>query len=93
MGWTQKICYEEIEVVLPPPVKKQFWDGTQFVALTLYKFTDTKQTTKILDWLKLTYGRAGQHIKGHYWEYSKAGQYFFMDEEVYVWYKLKWREQ
>ena len=32
MGWTQQIEYIDVAVVLPPPVKKQVWDGEKFVS-------------------------------------------------------------
>jgi hypothetical protein len=37
MGFTQIIEYTDVEVTLPPPVKKQIWDGEKFVPMTLYK--------------------------------------------------------
>ena len=34
MGWTQVIEYvDESDIVLPPPVRKQVWDGEKFVTL------------------------------------------------------------
>ena len=37
MGWEQEIEYVDVEVTLPPPVKKQVWNGTEFVPMTLYR--------------------------------------------------------
>ena len=78
--WTQKIEYADAEVVLPPPVKKQVWDGEQFVPMTLYK----------INWLLDSFGHAGIYRDGRYWDYSKAGDFTVMDEKVYAWYQIKW---
>jgi len=38
MGWQPVIEYaDESDIVLPPPVRKQVWDGEKFVPMTLYK--------------------------------------------------------
>lgn len=92
MGWTQQIAYEEVKPSLPPPVKKQVWDGEQFVPMTLYKHKGVPRV-EILTWLEKTYGRPGTYINGRFWDYSKAGNYIVMDERVYTWYQMKWGNQ
>ena len=37
MGQSQIIEVVHDVVILPPPVKKQVWDGEKFVPMTLYK--------------------------------------------------------
>lgn len=87
--WTQKIDYVDVEVVLPPPVKKQVWDGEQFVPMTLYKQQGVPRD-EILIWLEKTYGQSGTYINGRFWDYSRAGNFVVMDEKVYTWYQIKW---
>lgn len=85
----QKIEYADVEVVLPPPVKKQVWDGEKFVPMTLYRFKgipDPYQT----EWLNVTFGFPGTCINGQYWDFSRAGDFTVMDEKVYTWYQIKW---
>ena len=89
MGLTQKIEYTDVEVTLPPGVKKQVWDGKQFVPMTLYKHQGVPKGEKLL-WLEKTYGRPGTYKNGQYWDYSKAGNFMVMDEQVYTWYQMKW---
>ena len=90
MGWSQKIEYiNEDEITLPPPVKKQVWDGEKFVPMTLYR-QNKVPNSKQLDWLEQTYGYPGTYINGRYWDYSRAGDYVVMDEKVYMWYQMKW---
>ncbi len=88
----QVIDYEDVEVTLPPPVKKQVWDGEQFVPMTLYRSKGTPSTEQ-MDWLIDTYGRQGVYKDGRYWDYSRAGNFTVMDEKVYVWYQMKWRNR
>ena len=87
--WTQKIEYVDAEVVLPPPVKKQVWDGEKFVPMTLYRLGHSPKDLE-RNWLWRTYGPAGQYINGHYWDYSQAGNFTVMDEKVYTWFQMKW---
>ena len=87
--WTQKIEYAEAEVTLPPPVKKQVWDGEKFVPMTLYKHTRILNQQEI-DWLEKTYGYQGVYKNGRYWDYSRAGDFIVMDEKVYMWFQMKW---
>ena len=89
MGWTQQIEYVDVEVTLPPPVKKQVWDGEKFVPMTLYRLGHSPRDEE-RNWLWRTYGPAGQYINGHFWDYSRSGNFTVMDEKVYVWYQIKW---
>jgi len=86
----QMIEYIDVEVTLPPPVKKQVWDlVTQtFVPMTLYKRKGIPHDA--LDWLYDTYGRQGVYKNGRFWDYSIAGDFIVMDEKVYTWYQMKW---
>jgi hypothetical protein len=91
MGWSQKIEYVDVEVTLPPPVKKQIWDqATQtFVPMTLYRhrgiLTETQE-----DWMRKTFGCEGVYKNGRFWDYSRGGDFTIMDEKVYTWFKMKW---
>ena len=87
----QKIEYVDIEVTLPPPVKKQVWDpDTQsFVPMTLYRRSGVPSNEKLL-WLHETYGHQGVYKQGRFWDYTKAGNFTVMDEKVYTWYQMKW---
>ena len=81
--WTQKIDYVDVEVVLPPPVKKQVWDpDTQsFVPMTLYKRNHVLSNAET-DWLRKTYGLEGVYKNGLYWDYSRAGNFIVMERLV-----------
>jgi hypothetical protein len=87
----QAIEYIDVEVTLPPPVKKQVWDlVTQtFVPMTLYKRKGIPDHDA-LNWLYDTYGRQGVYKNGRYWDYSIAGDFIVMDEKVYTWFQMKW---
>ncbi len=89
--WTQKIEYEyvDVEVTLPPPVKKQVWDGEKFISMTPYKFKGVPDSYQ-MEWLNVTYGFAGTYKNGQYWDFSRAGDFTVMDEKVYTWYQMKW---
>ena len=91
MGWKQIIEYEQVTVepVTPPPVKKQVWDGEKFVPTTWYKRIGVPDNEK-LEWLKKTYGPPGVHKKGLFWNYSLAGNFIVMDEQVNMWFQTKW---
>ena len=80
---------DESDIVLPPPVKKQVWDGEKFVPLTVYKNQGVPNGEKLL-WLEKTYGQPGTYINGRFWDYSRAGNFIVMDERVYTWYQMKW---
>jgi len=89
MGWTQKVEYINVESIARPPVKKQVWDGEKFVPTTWYKHTGLPSNEK-LEWLKKTYGPAGVNKKGLYWNYSVAGNFIVMDEQINMWFQTKW---
>lgn len=90
MGWTQQIdLVDADQVMLPPPVRKQVWDGEKFVPMTLHRHNGMPNDEKLL-WLEKTYGRPGTYVNGRYWDYSKSGNFTVMDEQVYMWYKMKW---
>lgn len=89
MTWEQKIEYIDVEVTLPPPVKKQVWDGEKFVEMVLYKRNGIPNIQE-LDWLEKTYGWPGVYKNGQFWNYSRAGNFMVMDEKVYTWYQMKW---
>lgn len=89
MGWEQIIEYVDAEVTLPPPVKKQVWDGEKFVPMTLYKQRGLPSGERLI-WLEKTYGQPGTYKNGQFWDYSKAGNFMIMDERVYTWYQMKW---
>ena len=89
MGRTQQIEYVDLEVTLPPLVKKQVWDGEQFVPMTLYKQNGMPNGEQ-LHWLTGTYGQPGTYVNGRFWDYSRAGDFVIMDEKVYTWYRIKW---
>jgi len=86
---TQQIEYVNAEVVLPPPVRKQVWDGERFVPITLYKIKGWPGMAAE-NWLLKSFGHAGIYRDGRFWEYSRAGDFTVMDEKVYMFYKLKW---
>ena len=85
----QVIEYVDLEVTLPPPVKKQVWDGEKFVPMSLYKRNGVPNGEKLL-WLEKTYGQPGTYINGQFWDFSRAGNFTVMDEKVYTWYQMKW---
>ena len=91
MGWTQQIEYVDLEVTLPPPVKKQVWnpDTQAFVPMTLYKRNHVLSNEET-DWLRKTYGFEGVYKNGRYWDYSRAGNFIVMDEKVFMWFEMKW---
>lgn len=87
--WAQKIEYVDAEITLPPPVRKQVWDGEQFVPITLYKMPGWPGTERE-NWLLKTFGHPGGYKDGRFWEYSRAGNFIVMDQKVYAWYQMKW---
>jgi hypothetical protein len=89
MGWTQVIEHIDAEVVLPPPVRKQVWNGEKFVPITLYRIKGYPGMAAE-NWLLTSFGHAGIHQDATYWDYSSAGDFMLMDEKVYVWYQMKW---
>lgn len=89
MGWDQQIDYADVNVTLPPPVRKQVWDGEKFVPMMLYKHKGCPGTIQE-EWLRKTYGSPGTYQNGQYWDYSRAGNFTVMEEKVYTWYQMKW---
>ena len=91
--WAQKIEYVDgdTEAVPPPLVKKQIWDAgnQEFVSVKMYRFQGVLNNDK-LDWLGETYGPPGVYKNGKFWDYSRAGNFTVMDEQVYTWYQMKW---
>jgi hypothetical protein len=85
----QKIEYVDVEVTLPPPVKKQVWNGEKFVSMTLYRIAGNPSRDQI-EWLSKTFDFPGVYKAGQFWDYSRAGDFTVMDEKVYVWYQMKW---
>ncbi len=77
------------EVALPPPVKKQVWDGEKFVPMTLHKHRGVINETQEA-WMRNTFGREGVYKNGRFWDYSRGGDFTLMDEQVYVWFQMKW---
>lgn len=66
------------------PVKKQVWNGKEFVLSTLYRQQGQLSDEQRL-WLSSQFGRRGAR-----WDYSLAGNFYTMDEQVYAWFQLKW---
>lgn len=90
--WTQKVEYVDVEVTLPKPVKKQVWDGEQFVPMTLYRLPGLMGRERY-DWMVATFGPAGIYKAGQYWDHSRAGSFAVMDEKLYMWYQMKWSKE
>jgi hypothetical protein len=84
-----KIEYIDQDIVLPPPVKKQIWNGTEFVPFLMYrkKGIPSYQQGK---WLCDTYGQCGVYEYGRFWDYSVGGDFTQMDDKVYMFYTIKW---
>lgn len=89
MGWQQQIDYVDMQVTLPPPVRKQIWDGEKFVPMTLYRHKGVLNQTQE-SWMYNTFGPAGVYRNGRFWDYSRSGDFTIMDERVYTWYQMKW---
>jgi len=85
----QVIEYVDVEVTLPAPVKKQVWDGENFVGMTLYKSKGVPDSYQ-MEWLNVTFGFSGTYKNGQYWDFSRAGNFTVMDEKVYTWFQMKW---
>ena len=85
----QVIEYVDVEVTLPPPVKKQVWDGEQFVPMTLYRLFGLMKHEQY-EWMTASFGPPGVYNAGRYWSHSRAGSFAVMDEKLYMWYQMKW---
>jgi hypothetical protein len=92
MGRTEKIEYEYLDFVPEPhlPVKKQMWNGTEFVSILTYRLDKTILSQEQVNWLIKTVGRNRVQRPGQYWDCSRAGDFVVMDEKVYVMFQLKW---
>jgi hypothetical protein len=92
MEWTQEITCEYVDVVPGPrpPVKKQMWNGVEFVPILTYRLDRTEFSREQYTWLEKTFGHKGVQQAGQYWDYSRAGTFVVMDEKVYVMFQLKW---
>ena len=80
---------DEKDIVLPPPVKKQVWNGTEFVTFLLYRKKGVPSYEQ-REWLQNTYGRPGVYEYGRHYDYSFSGDFTNMDEKVYMFYTMKW---
>jgi hypothetical protein len=79
---------DERDAVPRPPVKKQIWNGTEFVTMYQHRL-EGRLGDEVYAWLEKTYGPPGQFVNGCYWAWV-WGKYTVMDEKVYMFYKLKW---
>ena len=80
---------DEQDIVLPPPVHKQIWDGNKFITFLLYRRKGLPDYQQI-EWLQNTYGRPGVYEYGSHWDYSDSGDVTYMDDKVYMFYTMKW---
>lgn len=82
---------DERDVAVPrPPVKKQIWNGTEFVPIYLHVAGNLKYEE--YRWLEKTYGPPGKFEDGCHWN-RLHGKFTVMNEKVYMFYKLKWTRQ
>ena len=84
-----KIEYIDQEIVLPPPIKKQIWNGTEFVPFLMYRRKGVPSDQQ-REWLCNTYGQCGVYEYGRFWDYSVGGDFTQMDDKVYMFYSIKW---
>jgi hypothetical protein len=86
-----KIAYIEVHEPVPGAhrVRKQLWDGSQWVETTHYRIP-RQVTGQERDWLYTTFGAANVYKLGRFWNCSHAADYTVMDEQVYMMYTLKW---
>lgn len=88
MGWNQiehEIEYIDVDIVgTATPVKKQVWNGREFVPVTMYRRNGVLSDEK-KDWLVENFGHRGPR-----WDYSLTGNFWIMDEQVYMWFQMKW---
>jgi len=82
---------DERDAVPSRRVKKQIWNGTEFVTMHLHRL-EGRLGDEAYSWLEKTYGQPGQAVNGCYWA-KVWNKYTVMDEKVYMFYKLKWTEQ
>jgi hypothetical protein len=81
--------YIEIQKPVVQRVRKQMWDGNQWVETVNYRIPQLVSSQE-RDWLYATFGGQNIHRLGQYWCYSRSGDYTVMDEQVYMMYTLKW---
>ena len=80
---------DERDIVLPPPVRKQIWNGTEFVLFKLYRRHDVPSVQES-EWLWKTYGGPGVWEYGRCWNFSNSGNFTVMDDKVYIFFTMKW---
>ena len=80
---------DEQDIVLPPPVRKQIWNGTKFVPFLLYRRKGAPDYQQ-REWLQNTYGGPGVYKYGSHWDYSDIFDVTYMDDKVYMFYTMKW---
>ena len=83
---------DEQDIVLPPPVRKQIWNGTEFVPFLLYRRKGAPDNER-REWLWNTYGGPGVYKYGSHWDYSDIFDVTYMDDKVYMFYTMKWGAQ
>jgi len=79
---------DERDAVPRAPVKKQIWNGTEFVTMYQHRL-EGRLGDEVYAWLEKTYGPPGQFVNGCYWDHYEE-KFTVMDEKVYMLYKLKW---
>lgn len=87
MGWTQHIEYDPLELSVtngPRVVTKKIWDGTKWIPRVQYRVNGLLNDEQ-KKWLTEQFGPRKQR-----WDYSDAGMFFVMDEQIYMWYQMKW---
>jgi len=81
---------EYIDAVEVPyrTVRKIVWNDTEFVPILVYRIHGHLKD-EVHQWLRNTYGPRGQYLNGRHWDHYE-GKFTVMDEQVYMFYKLKW---
>ena len=79
-----EIKYTDAVPVPYVPVRKQVWDGQEFVPVVMYRITGGL-TQDQKDWLHDTFGSSGPR-----WSYSKTSGYWTADEQVFMMFSLRW---
>ena len=87
MGIGQTVEIVDAQIVLPKPINKQVWDGEKFVSVTFYRRFGTLSTEQ-KTWLFDNFGHRGPR-----WDYSLTGDFWIMDEKVYMWFRVKWGDK
>ena len=85
---TQAIEFIDAVEVPYRTVKKLVWNGTEFVPILVYRIHGHLKD-EVHQWLRNTYGPRGQYLNGCHWDHYE-GKFTVMDEQVYMFYKLKW---